>query len=714
LRSEQHVGEDLAVHGDIDVDVARCPPLDVGVAARSNEMARAAAALRSSNDLVIFFAADGTIEWASPACEHLLGFRPEEVVGLNGLGLIHPDDQARAIEVLMSIPNIGDQATADFRVIDAHGRIRWIEETATNLLDDPTVGSVVGNLRDVTERVALLERVELDRRRLAAAQAAARLGSFELDLDTGDLTRSDELCRILGVPIGSAANASALDIVHPDDRHKVIAMLQQAAAGQGRGELDYRIVRPTGEVRWVRTHGVRLPGTNANLIAGTMLDITDRHAADEALRFQATHDWLTGLPNPATLHDNLRHMLASVEAADHVMVAAVGIDNLRQITDVSGSLTGDDAVRSVAARICAWTGPDDLVGRIRGDEFVVARNSRAAETDAVEFGRRLKEALGESVVAGDDRAAQTRLSFSVGIATTSGVDSPDTIIADADAAMDDASRNGGDRVVVFDDDARARATRRRNIAAALALALERDELHLEYQPIVDLTHFRTIGFEALLRWTHPDLGDISPAEFVPIAEFDNLIGPIGTWVVDQAMQQLAEWRRDPRVPADLWMAVNVSAQQLSHGRLADRVRESLGRSGVPADAVHLEITEGVLVDRSDHALTTIAELHSLGVNLSIDDFGTGYSSLSYLSRLPVDCLKIDRAFVHALSATRGGTPIVRAIITLAHSLELSVVAEGVETAAQLETLRELGCTSGQGFLWSRALPPHDALQWMVA
>jgi diguanylate cyclase (GGDEF)-like protein/PAS domain S-box-containing protein len=681
---------------------------DPEVVGLSNELARAAAALRTSSDLVIFFAADGTIEWASPACMNLFGFRPDDLVGLNGADLVHPDDQARALAELMAIPNLGDQSTADFRVIDADGRIRWIEETATNLLDDPTVGSVVGNLRDVTERVALLERVELDRRRLADAQAAARLGSFELDLDTGDLTRSDELCRILGVPIGSDANTSELGIVHPDDRKKVEGMLERAAGGPGRGEVEYRIVRPTGEVRWVRTQGLKLPGPNANVIAGTMLDITDRHEADEALIFQATHDWLTGLPNPATLHANLHHMLASAEPGAQVMVAAVGVDNFRQFNDVSGSLTGDDALRSVAARIGTWTGPEDLIGRIRGDEFIVARCSHAAETDAAEFGRRLKEMLGESSAAGDDQVAQPRLSFSVGITTTSGVDSPESIIADADAAMADAKRNGGDCVVVFDDDARARATRRRNIGAALALALERDELRLEYQPILDLTDLSTIGFEALLRWTHPDLGHISPAEFIPIAESDKLIGPIGAWVVEHAMQQLAEWRRDPRVPSDLWVAVNVSAQQLSQGRLADGVRSLLERTGLPADAMHLEITESVLMDGVDHALTTIAELHSLGVNLSIDDFGTGYSSLSYLSRLPVD-----RSFVSALSATRGGTSIVRAIITLAQSLELGVVAEGVETSQQLETLRDLGCTSGQGFLWSRSLPSDDALQWLI-
>ncbi len=490
-------------------------------------------------------------------------------------------------------------------------------------------------------------------------------------------------------------------------------ILEEATASDGgRGEVEYRIVRPDGEVRWVQTQAAKLPGPNVSLIAGTMLDITDRRAADEALEFQATHDWLTGLPNPASLHTNLRQMLASAAEGSPVMVAALGIDNFRHLNNVRGSLTGDEALRSVAEQLKAWAGPGDIIGRIRGDEFVVARSADVADPDPASFGQALKDMLAEPAIVGDDDLAGTRLSFSVGITTSTNSDSAESMLADADAAMDDAKREGGDRVVVFDDDARARATRRRNIAACLALALERNELRLEYQPILDLRSLRTIGFEALLRWTHPDLGPISPAEFIPIAESDRLIGPIGTWVIDKVTQQLAEWLQDARVPNDLWISVNVSAQQLSLGGLADRVGDAIQRTGVPAAALHLEITESVLMDRIENALPTIADLHSRGVNLTIDDFGTGYSSLSYLSRLPVHSLKIDRSFVNALSAT-GGTSIVHAMITLGQSLALDIVAEGVETSQQLEALRALGCTNGQGFLWSRSLAADDALRWIV-
>ena len=257
--------------------------------------------------------------------------------------------------------------------------------------------------------------------------------------------------------------------------------------------------------------------------------------------------------------------------------------------------------------------------------------------------------------------------------------------------------------------------RRQSVATALPQALELGELHLEFQPILDLARLEVAGFESLLRWVHPELGPITPDEFIPIAETSGLIRPIGAWVLDQSVRQLAIWRADPRFSPDLWMAINVSARQLAEPNFVEQVTSAIHRVGVPGGAVHLEITESVLMDRVDNALRTIIELQASGVSMSIDDFGTGYSSLSYLSRLPVDTIKIDRSFVNGLSGGAGhDTSIVRAIVALADVLALKVVAEGVETPDQLELLGELGCTYGQGWLWSRSLRPPDVLDWMIA
>lgn len=678
----------------------------------SNDRSRAALALTYSNDMVIFFAADGTIEWVSPACTHLFGIRAEDIIGIDGYAMIHPDDRAGAMAALGSIPNLGDHVTASFRLVDANGRVRWIEEIATNYLDDPAVGSIVGNLHDVTERVELLERIELDRRRLADAHAAALLGSFEVDVRTGDISRSDELCRILGVAAGSSTNARVLDAVHPDDRDRIIEVLDDALRGCEHFDVRYRIVRPSGEVRWVHTQGVRLAEPNTDVIAGTMLDVTDRHSADEAHAFHATHDWLTELPNPASLHASLQQALAGLAADGRVFVAVVGIDNFGHVNDVCGTSTGDEILRALAARLRTQTEPGDLVGRVRGDEFIVARDA-TGDVDASEFGQTLMNLLGEPLELAVDQLAYPRLSFSVGVTISSDGDSPESLLADAVAAVREARHEGGGGVLVYSDEARARATRRRNITAALPFALERNELRLEYQPILDLVTLRTVGFEALLRWDHPELGPIAPDEFIPIAESNRQIVAMGTWVLDRALQQLAEWHRCPGASVELWMAVNVSVHQLTRDFPA-RVLESIERSEVPAEAVHIEITESVLMNRIDLTLPTFTDLQSLGVNISIDDFGTGYSSLSYLSRLPIDVIKIDGSFIDALTADIDGASIIGAMITLANGLELDIVAEGVETVHQLECLRTLGCTHGQGYLWSRALRPDDAMRWMVA
>ncbi|HSP29351.1 MAG TPA: bifunctional diguanylate cyclase/phosphodiesterase, partial [Ilumatobacteraceae bacterium] len=394
-----------------------------------------------------------------------------------------------------------------------------------------------------------------------------------------------------------------------------------------------------------------------------------------------------------------------------VFVAVIGIDNFGHVNDICGTATGDEILRALAVRLRTETEPGDLLGRVRGDEFIVARDA-TGDVDASEFGQTLMDLLGEPLELPADHLAHPRLSFSVGVTISSDGDSPESMLADAGAAVREARHEGGDRVLVFSDEARARATRRRNITAALPFALERNELRLEYQPILDLVTLRTVGFEALLRWDHPDLGPVSPDEFIPIAEATRLIVAIGTWVLDRSLQQLAEWHLCPGVSVELWMAINVSVQQLSPD-YATRVLESIERTGVPAEAVHIEITESVLMDRIDLALRTFTDLRSLGVNISIDDFGTGYSSLSYLSRLPVDVIKIDGLFVEALTADGDGASIIGAMVTLANGLELDTVAEGVETVQQLDSLRTLGCTNGQGFLWSPALRPDDALRWIA-
>jgi diguanylate cyclase (GGDEF)-like protein len=441
------------------------------------------------------------------------------------------------------------------------------------------------------------------------------------------------------------------------------------------------------------------------------VEVTAVHNALQALAHRAAHDSLTEVLNRAAFHDRLGSAMSILVDDQRVAVAVIDIDQLKRVNDGTGHSSGDDALRAVADRLQARLQSTDLVARLGGDEFAVLRIGVHRLEDAEQLGTAIMEWLDAPFVLPDRTLA---LTFSVGVALSTTTDSPESLFRDADDAMYQAKCEGRDRAIVFDEHARSRAHRRQSVAIALRQALERDELHLKYQPILNLFTRKVVGVESLLRWDHPELGTITPDEFISIAEATGQILPIGAWALDHSLRQLAAWRSDPLLPPNLWMAINMSAQQMAQPHLVDLLCSAIDRAGVPPSALHLEIAESVLMDRVDKALRTIVEIQRVGISVSIDDFGTGYSSLSYLSRLPVDALKIDRSFVGGLgNGARNDTSIVHAMMALARSLHLDVVAEGVETAGQLVILRELGCGYGQGFLWSRPLDATAARAWLI-
>jgi diguanylate cyclase (GGDEF)-like protein len=458
---------------------------------------------------------------------------------------------------------------------------------------------------------------------------------------------------------------------------------------------------------------------------GTQLGrVIERRRAQDKLVHDALHDPLTQLGNRKLFLDRLALLLQRARRApgNHFAVLFVDLDRFKSINDGLGHQTGDELIIATAQRLSACLrqtdlvvrdrtlGREHLVARLGGDEFVILLDQVAGAESAIVVAERIMGVLAEPFEVGDQRVFVTA---SVGIAlSASGYADVEDILRDADIAMYHAKQTGRARWVMFDQTMQLAAVRRLQLEADLREAMARQEFFLHYQPIVAPRDGRVRGFEALLRWRHPAHGLVPPAEFIPVVEEIGLIEPIGAWVLDTACRQLRDWQRDydPR----LTMSVNVSAVQFSGDGLVASVTRVLTETGIPPASLKLELTESAVMADAEHALAVFAQLKALGVLVSLDDFGTGYSSLSYLRRLPIDTLKIDRSFVSKLDCFDDKRQIVEVVLMLARALGLDVVAEGVETEAELDLLRDMGSDLVQGYYYYRPLAPEDAERALTA
>jgi diguanylate cyclase (GGDEF)-like protein len=419
-------------------------------------------------------------------------------------------------------------------------------------------------------------------------------------------------------------------------------------------------------------------------------------------------DRLTGLPDRAQFVERLgdavdRHDLVSGSVA----VVLLDLDRFKGVNNSMGHDVGDQLLVAVAGRLEAAAGDAELVARFGGDEFLALFEHATGDAHslATAFVERVRVALAEPVLVG---GTEVFVDASVGVAlNTFGVDDTAELLSNAEAAMYQAKGRGGSSVETFGESMRIEVLDRMTTEHSLHRALERSELTLHYQPVVEIEGVTTVGVEALVRWQHPDQGLVSPYRFIPVAEESGLIIPIGAWVLEQACNQLNDWHHRERSDPHGSIEVNLSARQIDDPRIVRTVEEILDRTGLPPEHLTLEITESALMRDAASALGVLRALKEVGVLLAIDDFGTGYSSLSYLQHFPLDILKVDRSFVEGLGVSPEGEAIVSAVINLAHALGLRVVAEGVETTRQLEVLRSFGCDLAQGYLFSRPLPASE-------
>jgi len=516
---------------------------------------------------------------------------------------------------------------------------------------------------------------------------------------------------------GVASPAEAVGLTDFDfftDEHAKKALRDEQEiirTGKPLVNVEEKETRADGDVRWISTTKLPLRDRAGNIVGtfGISRDISERKKAEEQLQRRAFYDTLTELPNRALFLDRLQHMFHRSRRALGTPLFAVlylDLDRFKAINDSLGHQAGDELLVATARRLERCVRPGDTLARLGGDEFTVLLDDISCEADATGVAERIHEELAAPV---DVRGYEMFTSVSVGIALSSaGYERPEDMLRDADTAMYRAKAGGRARHQVFAGDMHQRAVSSLRLETDLRRALERHEIVPYYQPIVNLDDGAIVGFEALARWQHPKRGLLPPELFIPVAEETGLVTAIGEWMLAEACRQAREWQqRDPRW-SQLGISVNVSGRQLAQSALATEVERALGATGLDPACLTLEITESALMNNLNAGAGMIQRLHAMSVGLHLDDFGTGYSSLAYLHSFPVDALKVDQSFVKRMDGAPQQSAIVKAIASLAQNLGMEVIAEGVETLAQADALRALGCRRGQGFLFSKPVPAAEA------
>ncbi|MBI2312658.1 MAG: EAL domain-containing protein [Betaproteobacteria bacterium] len=709
----------------------------IGVSQDITERRRAEQALKQSQELLevfftqsldgfFFMMLDAPVEWGpnadkkglveyaldheritrvnSAMCEiygvpagRLLGRTPREIFS---------DDPDYARDCWYDIFEYGHLKTESlFRKAD--GTPVWAEGDYICLRD--AEGRITGHFgveRDVTARRRAEEALRESEQRFRDVVNAGGEYVWEADADWRYTYVSDQFEAMLGYTPSEVLGRKPAEFMPPAEADRVNDWFQERLL-EGRlfRGLEHMSVAKSGSIVWQQVSGVPVRDHRGDIVGyrGTGRDITDRRLAEERIEHLATRDSLTGLPNRVLLNDRLDQALLSAQRnGEMVAVLFIDLDRFKTINDSLGHHVGDELLKQVAERLGACVRKGDTLSRLGGDEFVVALEGLRSAQDATIVAEKVLQTVTQPYPI-EGHMLDTSCSIGIGIYPADGGDIK-TLLRNADTAMYHAKEKGRNNYQFFSHDMNVRVVERLNLESALRRALERDEFVLHYQPQVDLKSGRVVGAEALIRWQHPEKGLVSPATFIPVAEESGLIVPIGEWVLFAACTQGRAWSLQGHDA--LRMGVNLSVRQLNRD-LAKTLAAIVKATDFDPRRLDLEITESLLMRNVEDTLSALDELNRLGVQISIDDFGTGYSSLSYLRRLPIDAVKIDRAFVRDLGISRDDAAIVAAIIAMARSLQIRVIAEGVESPNQLEILGTLQCNEYQGYLFGKPVPAEE-------
>ncbi|MDZ5647998.1 putative bifunctional diguanylate cyclase/phosphodiesterase [Nitrospirillum sp. BR 11828] len=650
----------------------------------------------------------------------LLGYAEDEI-GTSPdewLSRVDPDDLIWLQATLDAQASAGGKPfQIEYRMTHRNGHVLWMMCRGIVVLDDEGEPiRIVGAHRDVTDRKNAEEQLRLSEERYALAAQGANDGLWDWHVAPDELYCSSRWTAMLG--IGGGARTSSMEDwyaqIDGEDRPRLRAAVEtHIAGGSAHLEEEVRTRHAGGGELWVLIRGVAIRDESGEAIrmAGSMTDITARKRAEQQLLFDAFHDGLTRLPNRMLLLDRIGQALGRRRRPEEAQFAVmiVDIDHFKTVNDSLGPLVGDEVLCAVGQRLDDARRAGDTVARLSADEYGVLMDGVLDVKAAVDAAERLAAAVAKPLAL--PNGDEVVMSVTTGIALSgSGYASASDMLRDAGLAMYRAKTSGRGRVEMFDDTLRERALSRLRLESDLRHAVENQEFRLFYQPIVRLRDGAIAGFEALMRWFHPQRGLIPPSDFVHLAEETGLILKMGRWALAEGTRQLAEWQG--RFSPDLFMSVNVSGRQLMEDDLVAAVTETLKAHSITPGTLKLEITESLLLDDPGRCLGIMEALKSKGVKLSLDDFGTGFSSLSYLHRYPIGTLKIDRSFVRAAGESDRRSAIARIITLLAQALDLEVIAEGIEKESEAEFLRGLHCQYGQGYHFAPPLP-KEAVEDMM-